>query len=220
MTESIELSFIEKIADVQAKLNVPKTKNAKVPYASRSAEKILEAATPLLAEHGLAITLDDKLIELGGRLFIESKATIIEGEGVGISGTGNAELLGGNNMMNAAQATGATTSYARKYALGAVLAIGEGEDADDEKYRPVPNESFHSGYLDDAAKQLTGKITEPQVSMIELKRNQLQASDPATYEEFGEWYKTEYENKPWKQLSKQQGSLIIGKLKKLNGEEA
>ncbi len=213
MTELIELTFIEKVADVQAKLNVPKTKNPKAPYASRSAEEILQAATPLLAEHGLAITLDDKLIELGGRLFIQSTATIIEGEGVGISGTGHAELLPANNMQNVAQASGSTTSYARKYALGAVLAIGEGEDADDEKYRPTPNESFHTGYLDDAAKELTGAITDKQISLIELKRNQLKTSDPEGYKMFGEWYKTEYENRPFKNLTKQQASVIIDKLK-------
>lgn len=205
------MTFIEKLATVQHDLKAPKSTNAKVPYKSRNAEEILEKAKPLLIIHGLVVTLEDSVIEVGGRLFISSMAIVSDGL-ESVCGTGIAELLGGNNMMNSAQASGATSSYARKYALGAVFGIGDGDDADDAKYQPQSNQSFHSGYLDDAARELTGKITEPQVSLIELKRNQLKTSDPEGSIIFTEWYKNEGFPKI-RELSKQQASLIIEKLK-------
>lgn len=134
-------TFTEKIATVQNALIVPKTQNAQVPYKSRNAEEILDTAKPLLLEQSLIITICDAVIEIGGRIFIKSIATITDGDDA-ISGTGIAELLPGNNMMNVAQASGATGSYARKYALGAVLAIGDGEDADHAKYQPSEHDSY------------------------------------------------------------------------------
>lgn len=208
-----ELTFIEKVADVQAKLNVPKTKNSKVPYASRSAEQILEAAVPLLANHGLVITIDDELIAMEGRLFIKSTATIVQGESEGISGTAMAELMPANNMMNAAQASGATTSYAHKYALGSVLAIGEGEDADHEKYKPNQSDpEFHTTYMDGPAKVLSGVATEKQISLIEMRRNGMKAGNPQAYDEFKSWYLEKYGQRPLKELSKADASLIIDRL--------
>lgn len=199
-----ELTFTEKIATVQNALIVPKTKNASVPYKSRNAEEILDTAKPLLLEQGLVITIDDVVLEIGGHIFIKSIATISDGDNT-IYGTGIAELLPGNNMMNAAQASGATGSYARKYALGAVLAIGDGEDADHEKYIPQANSQ-------PSQRVSTGLITDKQVGLINAKVQGLKVGNPEKHAEFGAWYKTGFDNKPFKALTKGEASQVIDRL--------
>lgn len=197
-------TFITKIAEVQNALVVPKTKNAQVPYKSRNAEEILDKVKPLLVERGLIITLDDDILNMDGRMFIRSTATITNGHEA-VTGTGIAELLGTTSMTNAAQASGATGSYARKYALGAVLGIGDGDDADHTKYQPAP-------YMDAPARELSGAATPNQIGLIEAKRNGMKAGNPMAYEEFSAWYSTEFEGKPLKQLSKAEASKLIDKL--------
>ncbi len=135
-----DTTFNEKVVAVQSKMVVPKTNNEKVAYKSRSAEEIQEIAKPILAEVGLAISVDQQLIT-GPRIFIKSIATLTDGENT-ISGSGLAELLvppqndQGRYSMNLAQACGATGSYSDKIALENVLGIGAGEDADHNNYAP------------------------------------------------------------------------------------
>lgn len=206
-----ELTFIEKVATVQSKINVPKTKNAGVPYDSRSAEQILAAAKPYLLEQGLAITLDDTIVSVEGQLFVKSVATVICSETEAISGTGWAELLPTGGMTNKAQATGATSSYARKYALGAVLGVDTGEDADDAKFQHTePDPEFHTTYTQKAP--LQGAATEKQIKMIEVKKAKLQASDPKRYEELQAWYQHNFAGKKLKDLSKADASKMIDQL--------
>lgn len=75
-----QLTFNEKMATVQLALKVPKSANEKVPYKSRNAEEILDQVKPLLAEHGLIVTLHPHLESVEGRLFIVSTATVTDGE--------------------------------------------------------------------------------------------------------------------------------------------
>lgn len=67
-------------------------------------------------------------------------------------------------------------------------------------------------------KQLSGQITDKQLGLMEIKKTQLQARDKETYILFGEWYKQNYANKPFKQLSKQSASEVIEKLIELTSE--
>lgn len=138
-----EPTFIEKISLIQNGLRAPKDKST-YAYSYRNAEDILGKVKPLLLEHSLAIYLEDEILAVGEpcRWFIKSTAAITDGEHI-ISGVGIAEILSpaigkdsGKASMNESQASGATSSYARKYALGAVLGIDDGDDADDIKYQP------------------------------------------------------------------------------------
>lgn len=139
-----ELSFTEKFAVIQHELKAPKDKST-YAYKYRNAEDILGKAKPLLVDQGLVITLDDEVVAVGEpcRWFIKSVATVTDGSTGSFSGTGVAEILtpaigerSGKASMNESQATGATSSYARKYALGALFGLDDGDDADDERYRP------------------------------------------------------------------------------------
>lgn len=142
--------------------------------------------------------------------------TTIKNENDRILSVGHAEETRGSTQINRTSALEncETSSVGRALALlgyaGTELASAD-EVANAISQQADPQ--FHTGYLDDAARELTGAITDKQISLIELKRNQLKTSDPEGYTMFGEWYKTEYENKPFKNLTKQQASVIIDKLK-------
>jgi len=206
-----ELTFIEKVAWIQSKVSAPKSKKGGVPYATRNAEQILESAKPACLEQSIAITCDDELIEVGGRLFIKAKAMLIGSADEAVSATAVVELLDTTAMTNKAQASGATSSYARKYALQGVLALGNEDDADDARYIPS-DPGFHTTYMNASAKTLSGKATEKQIGLIEAKTNGMKAGNPAAYKEFGEWYKKELDNLPFKALTKAQASKVIDQL--------
>ena len=122
--------MIEKLVKVQAELKAPKNqRNSFGNYNYRSCEDILEAVKPLLYGQGLFLTISDKLVELGGELFIEATATVTDGEkSFSVSAQAGADL--NKKGMDKSQATGAASSYARKYALNGLFLIDDTKDAD------------------------------------------------------------------------------------------
>ena len=119
-----------KLQQVQRNLIAPKSKfNAFGKYNYRSVESIYEAVKPLLAEVGADITVTDDIIEIGGRIYIKSLATFVCDEGC-VSVTGFARESDSRAGMDAAQVTGSSSSYARKYALGGLLLIDDNKDID------------------------------------------------------------------------------------------
>jgi len=196
--------FNEKLVAIQSGLKAPKDKKSaggKFNFAYRSAEDILGKLKPLLSEHGLAISLSDEIVEVSGRLFNRSTVTLTDGESH-FASTASCELLQAQQM-NQSQASGATISYSRKYALAGLLGIDDGDDADHERYQPSQQTSS----------QPTAGASDKQINLIQIERNKLQASDPQGYELFKQWYKTQYENKTLKELSKAEASTLIEKLK-------
>lgn len=98
----------------------------------RTAEEIIEKLKPLLAEQCLALTLSDKVQEIGGRVFLVASATLWNENGVCMETTGVAELDKHLNKydkqsMSNEQCTGSASSYARKYALCGMFAIDNAE---------------------------------------------------------------------------------------------
>jgi len=121
---------------IQQKLKAPKSQyNLFGKYHFRNAEDIQEALKPLLAETNSELIIPDKLIEIGGHLFIESTATLTEYTKDGMIkqqwavpgyAKHSVELKG----MQDSQITGATSSYARKYALNGLFLLDDSKDAD------------------------------------------------------------------------------------------
>lgn len=132
-----------------------------------------------------------------------------------IRAVGHAEEVRGSTQINRTSALENCETSSVGRAL-AILGYGGTELASaDEVANAISQQAdpqFHTGYLDDAAKELTGQITEKQISLIELKRNQLKASDPQGAEEFKAWWVFEKLPKI-RELSKQQASMVIDKLK-------
>lgn len=122
--------MIEKLLNIQSKLNAPKNlKNNFGGYAYRNTESILEAVKPLLKAEGLLLTLSDSLVNENGDIYIESTATITDGE-KSISSKGYARERRDKKGMDVSQMTGSASSYARKMALGRLLLVDDNKDAD------------------------------------------------------------------------------------------
>lgn len=122
----------EKLAVIQAKLKAPKTQENKFGgYKYRKAEDILEAVKPLLAEQGCLLNCTDELLLIGDRYYIRATAVIICVEdGSEIRTTAFAREEQDKKGMDQSQVTGASSSYARKYALNGLLCIDDTADSD------------------------------------------------------------------------------------------
>ncbi|HFP0497037.1 TPA: ERF family protein [Escherichia coli] len=122
----------KKLWTIQQTLNAPKNqRNNFGGYNYRSAEDILEAVKPLL--QNITLMVSDDIVLIGDRYYVKATATVSDGED-SISATAFAreelELKG----MTAGQITGATSSYARKYALNGLFCIDDAKDADTDAF--------------------------------------------------------------------------------------
>lgn len=123
-------TFIEKLKKIQSELNAPKDAfNTFGKYYYRSAESILKAIKPLLAETGLVLTITDDIIAVSDRIYVKATAKITDGEHTVETSALAREPLNKKGMDDS-QITGAASSYARKYALCGLLAIEDNKDVD------------------------------------------------------------------------------------------
>lgn len=123
----------KKLSKIQAKAVVPKAnRNDFARYNFRSAEDILDFLRPLLAEAGVVLLFRDKVVLMEGKEYMRSQVHFIDSEHPDspIVVSGYARTSESKGGMSPEQVTGSTSSYARKYALTAMFAIG-GEQDDD-----------------------------------------------------------------------------------------
>lgn len=134
-----QVVLTQRVGDIQHKLKAPKGQyNSFGKYNYRSCEDILEGVKPLLKEHNLALLIDDEIVQIGERYYVKATAKITDGREI-VSATAYARELDTKKGMDESQITGATSSYARKYALNALLCIDDTKDADtmDNSKKPV-----------------------------------------------------------------------------------
>ena len=123
-------NFITKMVKIQSELKAPKNQvNSFGKYKYRSCEDIIEALKPLLSKEGLYLNISDEIVEVGGKNYVKAVATIFDGENQ-ISSSAVARESIDKKGMDDAQQTGATSSYARKYALNGLFGIDDQKDAD------------------------------------------------------------------------------------------
>ena len=134
-----QVVLTQRVGDIQHKLKAPKGQyNSFGKYNYRSCEDILEGVKPLLKEHDLALLIDDEIVQIGERYYVKATAKITDGREF-VSATAYAREPDTKKGMDESQITGATSSYARKYALNALLCIDDTKDADtmDNSKKPV-----------------------------------------------------------------------------------
>jgi len=118
------------LAKIQSQIKAPKGQfNAFGKYKYRSCEDIVEAIKPVLAEHGFFLILTDDVVMIGTRFYFKAVATISDGT-VFFSATGWAREEETKKGMDGSQVSGASSSYARKYALNGLFAIDDTKDSD------------------------------------------------------------------------------------------
>jgi hypothetical protein len=125
------MTIYEKLSIIQQELIAPKNQfNSFGKYNYRSCEDILEGLKPCLKKVGASVTICDDIVLIGERYYIKATATLYDNSGEKISNTAYAREEESKKGMDASQVTGATSSYARKYALNGLFAIDDVKDAD------------------------------------------------------------------------------------------
>lgn len=153
----------QRVGDIQHKLKAPKGQyNSFGKYNYRSCEDILEGVKPLLKEHNLALLIDDEIVQIGERYYVKATAKITDGREC-VSATAYAREPDTKKGMDESQITGATSSYARKYALNALLCIDDTKDADtmDNSKKPAQETVYNWQTLKTRATQ--GGISEEEL---------------------------------------------------------
>ena len=125
-----ETSFRQKLIQVQSELKAPKNqKNNFGGYQYRNCEDILESLKPLLLKHDLCMSISDDIIEVGARIYVKATVKVFDDFNEQIV-SAFAREDEGKKGFDLSQLTGATSSYARKYALNGMFLIDDTKDSD------------------------------------------------------------------------------------------
>lgn len=117
-----------KLCEIQKSLDVPKEQFNKFgKYKYRSCEDILEAVKPLLGDS--ILTISDEIVHIGDRFYVKATAVLVDGTSTH-KVSGYAREPENRKGMDESQITGATSSYARKYALNGMFCIDDAKDDD------------------------------------------------------------------------------------------
>ena len=125
-------NIYKKLNEIQIKLKAPKSQFNKFGnYKYRNCEDILEALKPLLNEFKTVISLKDEIVFIEGRFYVKATVTLIDSEtGEAFSTSAFAREEETKKGQDGSQITGASSSYARKYALNGLFAIDDTKDSD------------------------------------------------------------------------------------------
>ena len=137
------MSTYKKLLQIQSEIDVPKSQyNAFGKYYYRSCEDILKAVKPLLEKYDCTLTVSDEIQQIGDRYYVKATAQIVDCEsGEKQEVSAYARESQEKKGMDTSQITGATSSYARKYALNGLLCLDDVKDADTHK---PPNQQSKS----------------------------------------------------------------------------
>lgn len=133
MENKKKLNIHQKLLKIQTELKAPKTQFNKFGnFSYRSAEDILEAVKPLLNKYNVTLLLSDSVVLISSRYYVQATARLIDiedSQGI-IEVTAYAREEEEKKGMDGSQITGASSSYARKYALNGLFLIDDTKDSD------------------------------------------------------------------------------------------
>lgn len=136
------MSAIVKLLAIQASLKAPKSQyNSFGKYKYRNCEDILEALKPICTQYQAVVYLGDEIVQIGNRYYIKATVTLTDIEdGTSVSTQAYAREEESKKGMDGSQVTGASSSYARKYALNGMFDIDDTKDSDttNDGYIPPP----------------------------------------------------------------------------------
>lgn len=137
------MNIKEKLAAIQAELKAPKSQfNSFGGYHYRNAEDILEAVKPLLTKYHCGLVCSDEIVLIGERYYVKAEVRFYDCEdNDAFSIYAYAREEESKKGMDGSQVTGASSSYARKYALNGLFCIDDTKDSDttntgDQKPQP------------------------------------------------------------------------------------
>lgn len=126
------MTIYEKLLNIQAELKAPKSqRNNFGKYNYRSCEDILEAVKPFLKKEKCVLVINDEVEKIENRYYLKAVVNLIDVEnGESIKASAFAREEETKKGMDGSQITGASSSYARKYALNGLFAIDDTKDSD------------------------------------------------------------------------------------------
>ena len=127
------MNIYEKLLKAQVELKAPKGQyNSFGKYKYRSCEDILEALKPVLDKFKLTLFIKDDVIEVNGRNYVKATIILVNTEKPDeiIETSALAREEREKKGMDGSQITGASSSYARKYALNGMFMIDDTKDSD------------------------------------------------------------------------------------------
>lgn len=172
------MSVYKKLLEVQKELVVNKARETS-KYKYRNAEDILEAVKPLLSQRQCCILLTEDVEVKEGRFYVKATATFVDvetDEKVSVSSFAREDAE--SKLMQTSQLTGSSISYARKYALGGLLCIDNGNDADkwtEQMEKEEKKQALNSIYV-----ELNRTGVEESTILDTYKLNTLEEADNGT----------------------------------------
>lgn len=122
---------MKELINIISELKAPKGQyNSFGKYKYRSCEDILEAVKPLCVKNNVLLTITDDIVLIGDRFYVKATATVTNLEGASVSASALAREEDTKKGMDGSQVSGASSSYARKYALNGLFCIDDTKDAD------------------------------------------------------------------------------------------
>lgn len=125
---------LKKLLIIQQKVNGDKNLyNSFSKFRYRNVEGVLKELKPLMAETGTVIHFNDGVLISGDWHYISATASLLDAETgeIIVQSTAYAREAESRKGMDASQITGSASSYARKYAISALLALSPAPDADE-----------------------------------------------------------------------------------------
>lgn len=173
------MNIREKLLNIQKELIAPKSQyNSFGKYNYRNCEDILEAVKPFLDKNKCTLLLKDEIVLIGDRYYVKAiakLADIEDAEGV-IEATAYAREEENKKGMDGSQVTGASSSYARKYALNGLFCIDDTKDSDttnkqvkklsEAQIKRLYAISNKAGYNNEKLKQLVHKKYEKEIDVL------------------------------------------------------
>ncbi len=151
------MNIYEKLILIQNELKAPKNQyNSFGKYKYRSCEDILEALKPICLKNKALTFISDEIVNVEGRQYVKSIVTFVDvesGEKIEVSALAREEES--KKGMDGSQVTGASSSYARKYALNGMFCIDDTKDSD-----------ATNTHGKDENKEATNKLSEKQINRL------------------------------------------------------
>lgn len=192
------MTIYTELSRIQKELKAPKGQyNSFGKYKYRSCEDIMEAVKPILGE--CSLTVSDEMVIIGDRYYIKAIARLALSADDFVESSAYAREPLDKKGMDESQITGATSSYARKYALNGLFAIDDTKDADatnehDKTPAPKPQPQKPELSIDERCNSFINYITT--ATMAQLNDEKVKAKFNALCKDAGA-DKAEQLNRAW-----------------------
>lgn len=190
------MTIYTELSRIQKELKAPKGQyNSFGKYKYRSCEDIMEAVKPILGE--CSLTVSDEMVIIGDRYYIKAIARLALSADDFVESSAYAREPLDKKGMDESQITGATSSYARKYALNGLFAIDDTKDADatnEHDKTPAPKPQKPELSIDERCNSFINYITT--ATMAQLNDEKVKAKFNALCKDAGA-DKAEQLNRAW-----------------------